>query len=140
MISVARTARVYCHRACDRWPAEPGLLEAVAVNVKGGAIDLVFDRRQENRSQFIFAWLKEGREAIFWQSARTTKESRSGVRIAKGLSNSVLRHPTLGRGVDKITTNSFTGLDIAQSLNVRVIDDQSQSSHPYGRIGTYVRV
>jgi hypothetical protein len=47
---------------------------------RGPAVDLVLDRGRENRSQLFFTRLKGGREAIFWQSARTAKKARPGVR------------------------------------------------------------
>ena len=47
---------------------------------RGPAVDLVLDRGRENRSQLVFTRLKGGREAIFWQSARTAKKARPGVR------------------------------------------------------------
>ncbi len=79
-----RTAKVYCHRADGEWPDEPDIIEDVAVKLcerRGVAIDLVLDRGRENRSQFVFTKLKGGREAIFWQSARTARASRPGVRL-----------------------------------------------------------
>ena len=77
-----RTAKVYCHRA-DEWPDEPDILERVPVRScvrRGAAIDLILDRGRENRSQFVFAHAR-GREVIFWQSARTTKQARPAVAI-----------------------------------------------------------
>jgi hypothetical protein len=74
-----RTAKVYCHRA-DAWPTDPELLEDVPVRTctrRGVAIDLVLDRLRENRSQLVV----NGREAIFWQSARTTAKARPGIRV-----------------------------------------------------------
>jgi ERCC4-type nuclease len=44
------------------------------------AIDLVLDRARENRSQIVFTTIR-GREGIFWQSPRTTRRSRPGVRV-----------------------------------------------------------
>ncbi len=79
-----RTAKVYCYRANDPWPSSPELVDDVGVKScqrRGVAIDLVLDRARENRSQFVFTRLKAGREAIFWQSARTTAKSRPGVRV-----------------------------------------------------------
>ena len=64
-----RTSKVYCHRADGEWPDEPDIVDEVEVRScerRGVAIDLVLDRRQENRSQFVFTRLKGGREAIFW--------------------------------------------------------------------------
>ena len=42
---------------------------------RGAAIDLVLERGRENRSQFVLTHVK-GREAIFWQTARTAKQAR----------------------------------------------------------------
>lgn len=77
-----RTSKVYCHRA-DGWPEDADVVERVGVRscqVRGPAVDLVLDRGRENRSQLVFTRLKGGREAIFWQSPRTTKKARPGVR------------------------------------------------------------
>jgi len=77
-----RTAKVYCHPAVE-WPAEPDIVERVAVQScvrRGAAIDLVLERGRENRSQFVFARAK-GREVIFWQSARTTRQARPNVAV-----------------------------------------------------------
>jgi ERCC4-type nuclease len=46
------------------------------------AIDLVLDRAREHRSQVVFTRrLQGGREAIFWQTARTAAQIRPGVRV-----------------------------------------------------------
>ena len=77
-----RTSKVYCHRA-DAWPDQPEIVERVPVKsctARGPAVDLVLDRGRENRSQLVFTRLKGGREAIFWQSPRTTRQARPGVR------------------------------------------------------------
>jgi len=79
-----RTGKVYCHRAAGEWPQEPEVVVDVGLRSavrRGVAIDLVLDRKLENRSQLIFTRLRDGREAIFWQSARTAKASRPGVRV-----------------------------------------------------------
>lgn len=79
-----RTARVYCYRAGDDWPDPAHIVdeaETVSCERRGVAIDLVLARRKENRSQFVFARLKDGREAIFWQTARTAARSRPAVRV-----------------------------------------------------------
>ncbi len=78
-----RTAKVYCHRA-DGWPEDPKIVEEVPVRTcrrRGVAIDLVLDRPRENRSQLIFTTIHGGREAIFWQSPRTTAKARPGIRV-----------------------------------------------------------
>lgn len=78
-----RTAKVYCHRAAG-WPQGVEVVERVGVRScvrRGPAVDLVLDRSRENRSQFVFTRIRGGREAIFWQSARTAKQARPGVRL-----------------------------------------------------------
>lgn len=77
-----RTAKVYCHPA-ESWPADPDIVERVPVRSctrRGAAIDLVLDRGRENRSQFVFTRAR-GREMIFWQTARTTKQARPNVTV-----------------------------------------------------------
>ena len=77
-----RTAKVFCHPSID-WPEEPEVVERVAVRScvrRGAAIDLVLDRGRENRSQFVFTRAR-GREVIFWQSARTSRQARPNVAL-----------------------------------------------------------
>lgn len=77
-----RTSKVYCHRA-QEWPEDAEIVERVRVlscTARGPSVDLVLDRGRENRSQLVFTRLKSGREAIFWQSPRTVKKARPGVR------------------------------------------------------------
>ena len=77
-----REKKVYCHRAAE-WPADPEIVERLAVRScvrRGPAIDLVLTRARENRSQFVIAQAR-GREMIFWQSPRTSKQARPAVRI-----------------------------------------------------------
>lgn len=77
-----RTAKVFCHPSID-WPDEPEVVERVAVRScvrRGAAIDLVLDRGRENRSQFVFTRAR-GREVIFWQSARTSRQARPNVTL-----------------------------------------------------------
>lgn len=79
-----RTAKVYCHRAVE-WPDDPEVVERVPVRscvARGASIDLVLDRSRENRSQFVFTKAR-GREAIFWQSARTAKKARPNVSVPR---------------------------------------------------------
>jgi hypothetical protein len=78
-----RTAKVYCHRAHE-WPDDAEIVEQVPVRScvrRGVAIDLVLERARENRSQFVFTRIQGGREGIFWQSPKTTRTSRPGIRI-----------------------------------------------------------
>jgi hypothetical protein len=81
-----RTAKVYCHRADDGWPEQPQIIEQIPVRScqrRGVAIDLVLDRPRENRSQLVFTRIQGGREGIFWQSARTTRQARPGIRVPR---------------------------------------------------------
>jgi ERCC4 domain len=81
-----RTGVVYCHPADGEWPQPPETAELVErVPVRscrrhGGAIDLVLDRPREHRSQLVFTRVR-GRQAIFWQSPRTARAARPGVRV-----------------------------------------------------------
>lgn len=77
-----RTSKLYCHRA-EAWPTTPEIVERVPIRTcssRGAAIDLVIDRARENRSQFVLTHAR-GREVIFWQSARTTKQARPRVTL-----------------------------------------------------------
>lgn len=88
-----RTSKVYCHRA-DGWPADAEIVERVPTRScvrRGPAIDLVLDRARENRSQLVFTMLKGGREAVFWQTARTTKQARPRVAVPTGRAQGLLR-------------------------------------------------
>ncbi len=78
-----QSTKVYCHRA-NGWPDGAEVLEEVPVRRcvrRGSAIDLVLDRRVRYRSQFVFARVAGGREAIFWQTATTARAARPGVRM-----------------------------------------------------------
>lgn len=80
-----RTAKVYCHRDETPWPSEPELVDEAGVvhcERRGVAVDLVLDRGRDHRSQFVFTRLADGREAIFWQTPKTTRASRPGVRVS----------------------------------------------------------
>ncbi len=80
-----RTSKVYCHRA-PGWPEHPEIVERVPVRAcvrRGAAIDLVLERGRENRSQFVITRAR-GREMIFWQSPRTTKQARPDVAMPAG--------------------------------------------------------
>jgi hypothetical protein len=78
-----RTTALYCHPVpASDWPPAPELVEQVPVRActrRGAAIDLVLDRARENRSQLVFTTAR-GREVVFWQSPRTRKQARPGVR------------------------------------------------------------
>ena len=55
------TARVYCHRFEEAWPADAEIVEQTAALLcrrRGAAIDLVLDRPRQARSQFVFTQVK----------------------------------------------------------------------------------
>ena len=77
-----RTAKVYCHRA-EGWPEDAEVIERLPVRSctrRGPAIDLILNRARENRSQLIMT-MARGREVIFWQSPRTTRQARPKVNV-----------------------------------------------------------
>lgn len=78
-----RTKALFCYPVGrDEWPEAPDIVERTPVRScqrRGAAIDLVLDRPRENRSQLVFTQAR-GREAVFWQSARTRKQARPNVR------------------------------------------------------------
>ena len=78
-----RTAKIYCHEVPE-WPPGAEVVEEIPVRScvrRGVAVDLVLDRARENRSQFVFTTLRGGRTGIFWQSARTARKTRPGLRL-----------------------------------------------------------
>lgn len=77
-----RTSKVYCHRAAE-WPLDAEIVERLpvrSITKRGAAIDLVLQRSREARSQFVITQAR-GREMIFWQSARTSKQARPNVSL-----------------------------------------------------------
>ena len=77
-----RTSKVYCHRA-DAWPEDAGRRRAgrhPGLRAPGRRHRARPRPTKESRSQFVLTHVK-GREAIFWQSARTAKQARPAVRI-----------------------------------------------------------
>lgn len=86
-----RTSKVYCHRF-EEWPENAEIIERVPVTScvrRGAAIDLVLDRSREARSQFVISYAKGGRQAIFWQTARTAKQARPHVRTPRARASGV---------------------------------------------------
>jgi ERCC4 domain len=79
-----RTSALYCHPvAVSDWPDVPEIVERVALRScarRGAAIDVVCDRGREQRSQIVFTKAR-GRDVVFWQSARTRKQSRPDVSV-----------------------------------------------------------
>ncbi|MBT8225341.1 MAG: hypothetical protein HKP61_23135 [Dactylosporangium sp.] len=79
-----RTKALYCYPVpVDQWPAVPDIVERLPARScvrRGTAIDLVLARGRENRSQLVFTTAR-GKDAVFWQSARTRKQARPNVRV-----------------------------------------------------------
>jgi hypothetical protein len=83
-----RTAKVFCHPETS-WPAEADVVDRVPVRScvrRGASIDLVLDRGRENRSQIVFTRIRGGQEAIFWQTARTSRQARPNVGLPRSRS------------------------------------------------------
>lgn len=121
-----RTSKVYCHDSGDEWRDDLELVEEVAVRDcvrRGRSIDLVLDRRQLNRSQFVFVTLKGGRPAIFWQSSRTVSSVRPGVRLP------TRRAAGIGRLAVVRDTRERYGYDFSQQ--------QADVTHEALRVGDY---
>ncbi len=80
-----RSVRIYCHRFEGGWPADAQILEEIRVSFvrrRGPVIDLVLDRAQLSRSQFVFTEVK-GRPAIFWQTQKAARAANPGARIPR---------------------------------------------------------
>jgi hypothetical protein len=79
-----REKSLYCYPVpADHWPADPQVVERIGLRScarRGAAIDLVANRGRENRSQLVFTQAR-GRDAVFWQSPKTRKTARPGVRL-----------------------------------------------------------
>ena len=104
-----RTSKVYCHRV-EEWPADAEVVERVPTRScvrRGAAIDLVLDRGRENRSQLVITQAR-GRQVIFWQSARTAKQARPGVRTPTARASGV---PDLEVVVDSRERYGYTFSD-----------------------------
>ena len=80
-----RSSRVYCHELEDEWPHGAEVVESVPPTVcrrRGAAIDLVLNRPQLARSQFVFTEVR-GRPAIFWQTQKTARTANPGARVPR---------------------------------------------------------
>jgi hypothetical protein len=79
-----RTSALYCHPVdVAEWPEVPEIVERVGLRScvrRGAAIDVVCDRGREQRSQIVYTKAR-GRDVVFWQSARTRKQSRPDVSV-----------------------------------------------------------
>jgi hypothetical protein len=80
-----RASRVYCHPLNEGWPEHADVLERVPIRScrrRGAAVDLVLDRPQLSRSQFVFTEVR-GRPAIFWQTQKTVRSANPGARVPR---------------------------------------------------------
>ncbi len=105
-----RLAKVYCHRV-ESWPAEVEEIERVPTRScvrRGASIDLVLDRARENRSQLVITTIRGGRQAIFWQTARTAKQARPAVKVPNARAGGV---PDLHVVVDSHERYAYTFAD-----------------------------
>ncbi len=78
-----RASRVYCHPIEDVALASLVILERSAVlhcERRGPVVDLVLDRAQNRRAQFVFTRAR-GRPMIFWQTAKAAANARPGLRV-----------------------------------------------------------
>ncbi len=97
------SSRVYCHPWEGAWPEEAEVLEEVPVRHcarRGPAIDLVLERGQRNRAQFVYTEVR-ARPAIFWQTRKVARAARPGVRVparkAQGLESFTIEVDTRER-------------------------------------------
>lgn len=78
-----RTKALYCHRLdLADWPDDAVLVDRVELRScsrRGPAVDVVAARSRENRSQLVHTTAR-GRPVVFWQSPKTRRQSRPGVR------------------------------------------------------------
>jgi hypothetical protein len=78
----------------EEWPADAEIVERVPTRScvrRGASIDLVLERGRENRSQFVMSFARGGRQAIFWQTARTSKQARPSVRTPTARASGIAR-------------------------------------------------
>jgi len=79
-----RAKALFCYPVpAGEWPAEPDIVERIPLSScvrRGAAIDIVAARSRENRSQLVFTTAR-GRDAVFWQSARTRKQARPQISL-----------------------------------------------------------
>lgn len=78
-----RLKALYCHPVgLHEWPTDAEIVERLPLRScqrRGAAIDVIVHRSRESRSQLVFTTAR-GRDAVFWQSARSRKQARPNVR------------------------------------------------------------
>jgi hypothetical protein len=83
-----RSARVFCSSEGTAWDDRAGLVDEAEVLLcrrRGAAIDLVLNRPQLARSQFVFTQAR-GRPAVWWQTQKTVQAANPGARVPRGRS------------------------------------------------------
>lgn len=81
-----RAARVFCSDEGTPWDEGADVIDQAHVLVcrrRGAAIDLVLDRPQLARSQFVFTQAR-GRPAVWWQTQKTVQAANPGARVPRG--------------------------------------------------------
>lgn len=81
-----RASRVFCYLIDEEWDPCLEVVDEASVLIcrrRGAAIDLVLDRPNLARSQFIFTEAR-GRPAIFWQTQKAAKAANPGARVPRG--------------------------------------------------------
>ena len=81
-----RATRVFCAEGGTPWDESSELVDDAQVVLcrrRGAAIDLVLDRAQLARSQFVFTNVR-GRPAIWWQTQKTVQSANPGARVPRG--------------------------------------------------------
>jgi ERCC4 domain len=81
-----RAARVFCSDEDTTWDESGEMVDEADVVLcrrRGAAIDLVLDRPQLARSQFVFTQAR-GRPAVWWQTQKTVQAANPGARVPRG--------------------------------------------------------
>jgi ERCC4 domain len=87
-----RASRVFCSYEGTQWDESGGLVDEATVLLcrrRGAAIDLVLERTQLARSQFVFTTAR-GRPAVWWQTQKTAQSANPGARVPRGRSTGPL--------------------------------------------------
>ena len=81
-----RAARVFCAEDDAAWDEAAEVVEEAEVLLcrrRGASIDLVLNRPQLARSQFVFTTTR-GRPAVWWQTQKTAQAANPGARVPRG--------------------------------------------------------
>ena len=81
-----RGSRVYCAQDESPWDEAAGIVDEAEVlqcRRRGAAVDLILNRTQLARSQFVFTTAR-GRPAIWWQTQKTVQAANPGARVPRG--------------------------------------------------------